>query len=103
MSTLKRRVDDERLAKNRCTWVLVPAGTGNVHCISLPPVGSLRSEVQMPSGVDAGTLTRFAALSVLWVAVTLPVLWNALVAPLSAAQSGPWSTDATAAPPALMR
>src|SRR4051812_29780472 len=103
MSTLKRRAEADLLAKYRRTCVVVPLGTGNVHCISFPPVGSLRSEVQIPSGVDAGTLTRLAAASAPSVAVALPVLWNVLVAPLSDAQSGPLSTEATAAPPAFTR
>src|SRR3954471_11491366 len=103
MSTLKRRVEADLLAKYRRPWVVVPVGTGNVHCISFPPVGSLRSEVQIPSGVDAGTLTRLAAVSALGAAVALPVLWKVLVAPLSAAQSGPLSTEATPAPPAFTR
>src|SRR3954451_576455 len=103
MSTLKRRVEADLLAKYRRTCVVVPLGTGKVHCISFPPVGSLRSVVQIPRGVDAGTSTRLAALSPLSVAVELPVLWNVLVAPLSEAQSGPPSTEAIAAPPAFTR
>ena len=93
----------DRLAKYSRTCVFVPTGTGNVHCISGPALGSLRSWVQMPSGVDAGTLTRFAAVSALRVAVELPVLWNVLVAELSDSQSGPLSSEAIAAPPALTR
>src|SRR3954463_9183764 len=103
MLTLNVRVDEERLAKERRTVVAVPAVTGNVHCISLPPVGSLRSEVQMPSGVVAGTLTRLAAVSALCGAVDDPVLWYGLVAALSAIQSGPPSVAATRAPPASTR
>ena len=63
----------------------------------------MRSEVQIPSGVVAGTLTRLAAVRALNVAVEPPVLWKGLVALLSDTQSGPLSAEATAAPPALTR
>ena len=101
---MNRRVDGERAAKYSRTVVGVPAETGKSHCISLPPVGSLRSCVQMPSGVVAGTLTRLAAVRAAWFATVLPVLWFGLgAAVVSAAQSGPPSVAATSAPPALTR
>ena len=75
-------VDVARLARYRRTWIGVPAATGKFHCISLPPVGSLRSVVQSAGRrtveVALGTVASLRGVARLSgaVAVVLPVLRN---------------------------
>src|SRR5689334_9486686 len=93
----------ERLAKYRRTCSGVPAATGNDHCISGLDDGSTRSLLNTWIGVVAGTEAS-SEPTVVQLSVLLPVLWNADGdVDVSAAQSGPSSSESSFGPPASTR